>query len=35
VLDSGTDVYCYLKHEGGGVGPKYALKIQEAAAGIS
>lgn len=30
-LDSGSDVFCYLKHEGGGVGPQYALKIKEAA----
>ncbi|MGI8425699.1 MAG: DUF72 domain-containing protein [Actinomycetota bacterium] len=31
VLKSGSDVYCYLKHEGGGVGPQYALKVKQAA----
>lgn len=30
-LASGVDVFCYLKHEGGGIGPQYALKIKEAA----
>jgi uncharacterized protein YecE (DUF72 family) len=33
VLSDGRDVYCYLKHEGGGVGPVYALGIQEAVEG--
>lgn len=28
-LDRGHDVYCYFKHEGGGVGPAYALKVKE------
>jgi uncharacterized protein YecE (DUF72 family) len=31
----GTDVYCYLKHEGGGVGPAYALRILESVKGGS
>lgn len=31
VLDRGHDVYCYFKHEGGGVGPAYALAIEQAA----
>ena len=25
------DVYCYFKHEGGGVGPRYALRVLEKA----
>lgn len=29
-LDAGRDVYCYFKHEGGGVGPKYALHVRDA-----
>jgi len=29
-LEAGRDVYCYFKHEGGGVGPKYALRIRDA-----
>ncbi|MDQ4148423.1 MAG: DUF72 domain-containing protein [Actinomycetota bacterium] len=29
VLSAGRDVYCYFKHEGGGVGPKYALRVLE------
>jgi len=28
VLDNGTDVFCYFKHEGGGVGPAYALALE-------
>lgn len=28
-LDAGRDVYCYFKHEGGGVGPKYALHVRD------
>ncbi|HEU4866806.1 MAG TPA: DUF72 domain-containing protein [Actinomycetota bacterium] len=31
VLDAGHDVYCYFKHEGGGVGPAYALAVEKAA----
>ena len=31
VLDAGHDVYCYFKHEGGGVGPAYALAVEQAA----
>lgn len=27
VIGDGRDVYCYLKHEGGGAGPAYALRI--------
>jgi uncharacterized protein YecE (DUF72 family) len=27
VLDSGRDVYCYFKHEDGGVGPAYARAL--------
>ncbi|HLF70381.1 MAG TPA: DUF72 domain-containing protein [Actinomycetota bacterium] len=27
VLDEGVDVYCYFKHEGGGVGPQLALGL--------
>jgi uncharacterized protein YecE (DUF72 family) len=30
-LDGGHDVYCYFKHEGGGVGPAYALALRDAA----
>lgn len=30
VLDTGKDVYCYFKHEGGGVGPAYALAVEQA-----
>lgn len=30
VLDNGTDVFCYFKHEGGGVGPAYALALERA-----
>lgn len=33
VLDAGNDVYCYFKHEGGGVGPAYALAVEKAAGG--
>ena len=29
VLDEGRDVYCYFKHEGGGVGPAYATALLE------
>jgi uncharacterized protein YecE (DUF72 family) len=29
VLDGGRDVYCYFKHEGGGVGPAYAQALLE------
>lgn len=29
VMDGGHDVYCYFKHEGGGVGPEYALSVKE------
>lgn len=31
VLEDGKDVYCYFKHEGGGVGPAYALAVEQAA----
>ena len=31
-LAEGRDVYCYFKHEGGGIGPKYALSVKEQAA---
>jgi uncharacterized protein YecE (DUF72 family) len=31
VLEGGRDVYCYFKHEGGGVGPAYALAVEQAA----
>ena len=31
LLASGRDVYCYFKHEGGGVGPAYAQALREAA----
>lgn len=31
LLEQGTDVYCYFKHEGGGVGPRYALAVLDAA----
>lgn len=27
LLEGGTDVYCYFKHEGGGVGPAYATAL--------
>lgn len=27
-LSGGRDVYCYFKHEGGGVGPAYALALK-------
>jgi uncharacterized protein YecE (DUF72 family) len=30
VMDSGADVYCYFKHEGGGVAPKFATALKEA-----
>lgn len=30
VLADGRDVYCYLKHEGGGSAPAYALALKEA-----
>jgi uncharacterized protein YecE (DUF72 family) len=30
VLDKGTEVFCYFKHEGGGVGPAYALALERA-----
>jgi uncharacterized protein YecE (DUF72 family) len=30
VLEQGTDVYCYFKHEGGGVGPMYAQRVKDA-----
>ena len=33
MLDEGRDVYCYFKHEGGGVGPRYAARLMEAASG--
>jgi uncharacterized protein YecE (DUF72 family) len=33
VLDEGRDVYCYFKHEGGGVGPAYAKALLETATG--
>ena len=29
IRNAGADVYCYFKHEGGGVGPRYALKVKE------
>ena len=29
-LEAGHDVYCYFKHEGGGVGPAYALAVEQA-----
>jgi uncharacterized protein YecE (DUF72 family) len=28
-LDAGHDVYCYFKHEGGGIGPRYATFIKD------
>lgn len=31
LLGAGSDVYCYFKHEGGGVGPRYALAVVEVA----
>lgn len=31
LLNQGTDVYCYFKHEGGGVGPRYALSVLNSA----
>lgn len=33
VLEGGRDVYCYFKHEGGGVGPAYAEALRDAATG--
>ncbi len=30
LLDKGADVFCYFKHEGGGVGPAYALALERA-----
>ena len=33
VLDEGRDVYCYFKHEGGGVGPAYATALLEGVRG--
>jgi uncharacterized protein YecE (DUF72 family) len=33
LLDEGRDVYCYFKHEGGGVGPAYAKALLESATG--
>ncbi|MEA2590409.1 MAG: hypothetical protein QOD62_240 [Actinomycetota bacterium] len=33
LLDEGRDVYCYFKHEGGGVGPAYAKALLETATG--
>jgi uncharacterized protein YecE (DUF72 family) len=33
LLDEGRDVYCYFKHEGGGVGPAYATALLEGATG--
>ena len=35
VLDGGRDVYCYFKHEGGGVGPAYARALLEGARGTN
>lgn len=32
LMAEGSDVFCYFKHEGGGVGPKYALALEKAAA---
>jgi uncharacterized protein YecE (DUF72 family) len=32
LLEKGTDVFCYFKHEGGGVGPAYALAMERAVA---
>lgn len=32
-MDAGTDVFCYFKHEGGGVGPAYALALEKAVTG--
>ena len=29
LLDEGRDVYCYFKHEGGGIGPAYAKALLE------
>lgn len=29
VCDAGHDVYCYFKHEGGGLGPAYAVALKE------
>ena len=31
LLAAGTDVYCYFKHEGGGVGPAYATSLRDQA----
>lgn len=31
LLKDGTDVFCYFKHEGGGVGPRYAQVMEKAA----
>jgi len=33
LLDEGRDVYCYFKHEGGGVGPAYARALLETVTG--
>jgi uncharacterized protein YecE (DUF72 family) len=30
LLEKGIDVFCYFKHEGGGVGPAYALALERA-----
>ena len=30
LLEKGIDVFCYFKHEGGGVGPEYALALERA-----
>ncbi|MCA1840664.1 MAG: DUF72 domain-containing protein [Actinomycetota bacterium] len=31
ILSRGHDVYCYFKHEGGGIGPAYATRVLKAA----
>jgi uncharacterized protein YecE (DUF72 family) len=35
LLGEGRDVYCYFKHEGGGVGPAYAQGLQHAVEHLS
>ncbi|HEX2068929.1 MAG TPA: DUF72 domain-containing protein, partial [Actinomycetota bacterium] len=31
ILCSGTDVYCYFKHEEGGAGPRFAERFRQIA----
>jgi uncharacterized protein YecE (DUF72 family) len=33
VISEGRDVFCYLKHEGGGAGPAYALRVLDSVEG--